>query len=198
MNRNYFLRRTFVAGLAGIGSNTIFAANFSRFSRPDDLRYTPCEEKVAFTRDWIQRFMSILDSETDASTREKIMMLCGKLCHRSSLERNNIQSPNKTMDEWIAILNNYCGEECARLNGNIVDYHFVKNGRGLRVDQGYCLCPILEDGPARISQTYCLCSIGYVKDMFEWATNKPVEKVELLESVRTGGKTCRFRILISQ
>lgn len=40
-----------------------------------------------------------------------------------------------------------------------------------------CFCPIINKIPAgKISSTYCNCSRGWVKELFEGAIEKPVEK----------------------
>jgi hypothetical protein len=47
--------------------------------------------------------------------------------------------------------------------------------------------------PADLSPTYCHCSVGYVAYLFERSIGRPV-RVELLESLRGGGKACRFAV----
>jgi len=44
--------------------------------------------------------------------------------------------------------------------------------------------------------TYCHRSVGYVAYMFERATGRPT-RVDLLESLRGGGKACRFAVQVS-
>ncbi|HQT92614.1 MAG TPA: DUF6144 family protein, partial [Candidatus Kryptobacter bacterium] len=61
---------------------------------------------------------------------------------------------------------------------------------------GYCLCPLVESGPEGLSGTYCDCSVGYVREMFRTYTGKAVS-VELLESLKRGGRTCRFGITVN-
>jgi hypothetical protein len=50
-------------------------------------------------------------------------------------------------------------------------------------------CPLTEKGPEGLSGLYCECSVGYVKYMIERVTGTTV-KVELLESLKRGGKGC--------
>jgi len=77
-----------------------------------------------------------------------------------------------------------------------VYFNYVGNPKGLKIADGYCLCPMLENGPPALSPTYCYCSVGYVGFMFhKLITGKPVQ-VELLESLRGGGKACRFKVII--
>jgi Family of unknown function (DUF6144) len=72
-------------------------------------------------------------------------------------------------------------------------FRYTQKLRGLKVADGYCLCPILEDAPKDVSATDCQCSVGYVRAIFEQGLGKPA-KVELAESVRRGGKGCNFTV----
>lgn len=63
------------------------------------------------------------------------------------------------------------------------------------LQDGYCMCPIVESGPPGLSPTFCYCSTGYVKEAFERHIGKPV-KVELLDSLKMEGKDCIFKLAI--
>jgi predicted hydrocarbon binding protein len=90
------------------------------------------------------------------------------------------------------------GEKEIRREGNIIYYQYGKahvSPYGLSIADGLCLCPLVESLDKTLSKTYCQCSAGYVKELFERLVGKPVE-VEVLESLRSGGKICRFKIEI--
>jgi predicted hydrocarbon binding protein len=81
-----------------------------------------------------------------------------------------------------------------RHEGSLVYFDYVGNPQtGVKVANGFCLCPLVEKGPEGLSGTYCECSIGYVNAMFEHVGGKSV-RVELLESLKRGGRGCRFKI----
>ena len=103
--------------------------------------------------------------------------------------------PAKTIPlyQFVSRVAQYVGPENARREGDVVYFNYKQNPDGLRLSDGYCLCPLVEDGPADLSATYCHCSVGYVAYLFEKNVGKPV-RVELLESVRRGGKACRFAV----
>lgn len=124
------------------------------------------------------------------------MELNGKACFLGSLEDQKVkkedikkQSPGKL----VSTINQYSGEEAASINGNTIVVSWNKNPAGLKISDGFCLCPLVENGPKELSKTYCHCSVGYVKEMFETYLKSPVQ-VELLESLRRGGKSCKFKI----
>ena len=152
---------------------------------------TPCDEKVKFTKDWIKRFMDILDDNLDEKTRRRIMEANGKACYLSHPKepRKEKMSPEVFVKEMAK----YVGKENCYKDGNNIYFRYTENPNGLKVSDGYCLCPMVEDGPENLSPTYCYCSVGYVSEMMNYYIGSPV-KVELLESLRTGGKSCRFVI----
>lgn len=96
------------------------------------------------------------------------------------------------------MLENYIKAAGARREGDVVYYEYgadATNPQGAGIKDGHCLCPLVESGPERLSPTYCQCSAGYVKERFERMTGTPV-KVEVLESLRMGGRICRFKITL--
>jgi hypothetical protein len=60
-----------------------------------------------------------------------------------------------------------------------------------------CYCYLLRNLPSdeKVSLTYCHCSEGFIKSYWEEVLGKPVG-VEILESVISGGKECRFAIYL--
>jgi hypothetical protein len=48
---------------------------------------------------------------------------------------------------------------------------------------------------AIVPGSYCYCSVGWVKEMFEQALERPVE-VKVEASIRRGDETCRLRVLL--
>ncbi len=157
---------------------------------------TPCEKKVDFAKSWVKRFMSVMDKNLDEETRKKIMESCGKECFcayngAATWPKKGIE----TVDQYLQQIGALFGKENAYREGNKIYYNYNQNPNGLKIADGYCLCPLTEDGPEGLSPTYCICSTGYVKEMFDRMMGKPV-KVELLESLRRGGKKCRFLIHI--
>jgi predicted hydrocarbon binding protein len=43
----------------------------------------------------------------------------------------------------------------------------------------------------QLPASYCLCSAGWVQEMFETVTGRPVH-VELIRSIKGGAPDCRF------
>jgi hypothetical protein len=205
MKRSEFCKNMITPGIVcgcalGLGSGDIFhsvpEAGKLLNTNPNE---TPCDEKMDFTQKWVKRFFEIVDQQLDSETRNTLMQLNGTACAKGAYgeltddEPATIEEIDKKIVEWQKNL----GEDNIYREGNTVYFNYVGNPKGLKISDGYCLCPMIENRPEKLSPTYCQCSVGYVKYMFErFITFRPV-KVELLESLRSGGKACRLSVSIN-
>jgi hypothetical protein len=155
---------------------------------------TTYEARAEFGQKWVARFMKVVDERLSEPEREALMVANGRACAAGAYGPPD-PSKTTTLDAFLAQLQTHVGEENAYRQGDTVFFNYVGNPDGLKVADGYCLCPLVEDGPEDLSPTYCHCSVGYVGYMFERAIGRPV-RVELLESLRGGGKRCRFAVRV--
>ncbi len=204
MKRSQFCSKFLTTGMAcgctlGLQSGDIFASlSPSRMDSHADQNETPCNEKIEFTQKWVKRFFEILDQQVDEETRKKLMRANGAACARGSYGEisDGKAATLEEIDEKIASWQRQIGKENIYRADNVVYFNYVGNPKGLKISDGYCLCPMIENGPVTISPTYCQCSVGYVQYMFQkLITFKPVQ-AELLESLRGGGKACRFKVMV--
>ncbi len=134
-----------------------------------------------FSSKWIRNLVDSLDKHLDLEVRVKLMELCGRACARggasraAALCRGNLDRLLYRLEEWIG-------------KGNV-----QREGDLVRVVYPRCFCPMVALGPSRLPDTYCFCSLGWMKEMFETVLKRPVE-VELHESIKRGGKCCRFTV----
>jgi hypothetical protein len=200
MERSEFFRKFLASGVAcGCAMRMQFHDTLSPRTEQGSLQEeTPCSEKMDFTHKWVKRFMEVLDQNLDKGTCQKLMQINGSLCAKGAygelgeLKQSSMDEIDATITKWQGGL----GRENIYREGNTVFFNYVGNPKGLKIADGYCLCPMLENGPQTLSATYCQCSVGYVSYMFQkLITGKPA-KVELLESLRGGGKACRFKVTI--
>jgi hypothetical protein len=200
MERSEFFRKFLASGVAcGCAMKLQFQDTLATKNSPGiNPEETPCSDKMEFTHKWIKRFMDVMDQNLDAATCQKLMQINGSLCAKGAygelndLKVSSLDEIDATIIKWQSGL----GKDNIYRIGNTVYFNYVGNPKGLKIADGYCLCPMLEDGPKTLSATYCQCSVGYVSFMFQkLITGKPV-KVELLESLRGGGKACRFKVTI--
>ena len=195
MNRKEFLVQitgygAAAAGLAAIAPCCAAAADVAApaAKAPDG---TPIDKRMAFAQTYIKRFMDALDHECDEATRTRLMQANGRACYLGA----GFKPFPGGLDAFIEQAKKWVGNNPPFIwrEGDIVYFNYVQNPDGLKVKDGWCLCPLVEKGPEGLSGTYCECSVGYVTEMFRQFTGKPV-RVELLESLKRGGKGCRFKI----
>lgn len=151
---------------------------------------TPDGKRVEWARVWARRFFDVLDQELDEPTRRRILQRNGEVCHQGA--RRGSKPRVVTIEEMVAAIAGEDGPESIRREGDVIFFTYMKRLGGVPV-AGHCLCPLVEDSPPGLSGTFCECSVGYVRDMFRTSLGRKV-KVDLLESLKRGGKACRFRI----
>ena len=162
----------------------------------DEAAAPPCEKKIEFVKGWVADFMSQMDARLDPATRARLMEANGRACFLGGHGAAPPPDPPIDVDRWVEGVRKYVGPENAWREGDVVHFKYVGNPRGLRVADGYCLCPIVEDGPATLSPTFCHCSVGYVSELFASGTGRKAS-VALADSLRRGGKECHFLIRLA-
>ena len=175
------------AGLLGCACGRAFALGLGQ----EEAEETPLSEKFDFAQTYVKRLFDILDRELDPATRARIVEEMGRACYEG-WAKGKAPKP-VTVDELVTSLKKRSGENLVRREGNVLYYGYASSPG---VANRRCLCPIVEKGPAGLSATYCQCSVGYVRTMFRGYLGKPVS-VELIESLKRGGKTCRFKITLA-
>ena len=204
MKRSDFSRSLLKSGIAcgcaiSLGPGMVLGKVMTSEINPAcDSKETSCDAKMEFTQKWVKRFFDIVDQQLDEETRNNLMISNGMACAKGAYGELTDDKPAtiEEIDTKIGAWQKTLGEENIYRNDKTVYFNYVGNPDGLKISDGYCLCPMIENKPEILSKTYCQCSVGYVKYMFQrYITFKPV-KVELLESLRSGGKACRFKVSI--
>ena len=218
MDRKQFLKRLFQAGLCGCGAAVGFGQNQrdTRQTPPPGDRSrseeswiadlekrmirgseTPDWRKVEKSQLWIRDLMEYTDAMIDQETRRKLFQACGRSCYTRAFG----VAPHEKVTAGIAkrfLLALQSRGYDVRQEGQktTIIYRYDRdhqNPWGLIMSDGFCMCPIVEDGPPGLSPTFCFCSTGYVGESFERRLGKPVT-VELLDSLKMGGKECVFKV----
>ncbi len=159
---------------------------------------TPAWRKVEFAELWVKRLMENMDEILDLDTKKILMQACGRSCYLHAFGVKDEKKPTpEALDNILAQFQRR-GDKEIRREGNTVYFQYglaETNPYGLRLQDGFCMCPLMESASQKISSTYCQCSAGYIKEMFGRFIDGPLE-VEVLETLRTGGKNCKFKIEI--
>ncbi len=175
MNRKEFLQQ---AGRIAFGT-----AGLVVLESPARAQSGQVEAKQKVVQDWIVSLLKNMDGALPESERIRIMEQCGRDCARRgaiSMARQH----QGDLDGLLSKLGGHLGPDNARRDGNKVFITYNK-----------CFCPLVGAGPERLSETYCHCSRGWLKEMLETVTGKPVE-VALKESIKRGASSCRFEALV--
>ena len=188
MKRNEFLKKTVQLGL-GAGSLLLVNGN-NTFAKPGNKESEKKAKKPGksaeeqFKENWVSTLMEKMDEQLDKEERSKLMQSCGRECARRSAIKL-AQSCRGNVKKMVDTLAKHLGEERNYIKGNSVYLEFDK-----------CECPLVQEGPDRLPRTYCECSKGWMSEMFETTSQKPV-KVEMLQTIKSGGPTCKFIIRLS-
>ena len=197
LNRQEFLQKTCVGLCACAAAVACPAADTVEMATVEVVApvapETPVAGRMQFAQKWVKQFFDVLDANVDEATRTRLMEANGKACYLASHKAASMPIP---LPDMVQRLQSSVGPENCRREGNVVYFNYVKNRNRLRIADGYCLCPLVEKGPEGLSGTYCQCSVGYVREMFESTTRRKAQ-VELLESLKRGGKACRFKITVA-
>ncbi len=189
MERKQFLKASLCLG-ALCGTGQVIAEEPGKAAAPPPAPPTPppaparpaaCEQTAEFARRWVRSFMEGLDVQLAEPQRIALMNARGRACARGGAVRL-AEKHKGNLDAFIAELASHVGPDGVRREGNVV-----------RVMYPTCYCPLVTDLKEPLSPTYCHCSVGWLKEMYETVTGKPVT-VEVLETVKRGGKACRFNV----
>jgi len=200
MNRKEFLRRSTqlgaCCGAALLPGANLFAQEQQPPAAPKPARAS-CDKRVTQGQDVIKRIVAQLDAKLDPSKAREIMETCGQICHDGAHSKAAEPPSPERVKGFLGWITKSFGPEAVRYEGDetVIAFKYVQNPQGLKVADGYCLCPIMEDAPKGVSRTYCYCSVGYVRQIFQNNLGKPVN-VELTDSVLWGGKSCDFSVRV--
>jgi hypothetical protein len=128
---------------------------------------------------WILTLLENLDAGVDGETRAKVLEACGRTCLPKALKAKARKLYEKAH-----------GRD-AFLDALSALWPAVKrDGEAVHVVYPQCYCSLLKGISGAVSPSFCLCSAGYVKELFEYVTGRPVT-VELESSIVRGGSECR-------
>lgn len=160
---------------------------------------TPDWAKVDKAESWIKSLVDNMDALLDEETKVALMKACGRSCYFNAFGVASAERPSAEKAERFLASLEKSGYAVER-GSDAITVHFgwagKQNPQGLSLKEGYCLCPLVESDVPGLSPTYCNCSAGYVQEAFARSTGMTVTSVEVLESVKRGGKDCRFKVIL--
>jgi len=211
MDRKQFMKQSLRAALGCCGAALAFGrdlreANGQSMSLTEDL--TRRIRDGAKSPDWrkmeeagwkFKAMMDHMDEMLDEETKVRILNACGRSCYTNAYGVADSRKPSPEQAETYLRYLEKAGYEVRREKDTITVFYgwsAKQNPYGLSMQEGYCMCPIVESGSPGMSKSYCNCSAGYVKEAIERGTGKSVLRVEVLESVLRGDRDCRFKVVM--
>ena len=149
------------------------------------------------TAEWVKNAMEKLDALVDEKTRVRIMQNCGYNCAKKNskvIERTVARRKKyASADEFLEAAQRkpMKGTRLTREGDTLYQFYTPQAfTRPMR-----CYCGLLRGLPNEetVSKTYCNCARGFVEKFWENVLGKPV-KVDLMQSVVSGDKECKFAI----
>ena len=172
MNRKEFM----VASGMGCWALALFGGAPARA----DAAATDAEKE--FVKNWMTDLFDAMYAELDEDAKVKVMAGCGKGCFNRHKFKTDIAADGKgNLDKLIEA---YHRNFEAWREGDKVHIRFGEVSK-------VCYCPAARFHPVRPNDMHCECTRATHQAIFETALGRPI-KVEIVESLRRGGKTCHF------
>ena len=181
MDRKTFLQKTLQMGLTGwiLFSGKLKAT--SPENKTDNSARNGDKMDSTFKEKWLKSLLKNMDEQLDETERMKLMESCGRDCARRQAIKI-AKSCKGDLDQFLKKLTSILGSGNVQKQKEIIHLKYSK-----------CYCHLVNKNIDRLSRTYCFCSRGWVMEMFETCTGKPV-RVELLKSIKQGHSHCHFTI----
>jgi hypothetical protein len=140
--------------------------------------------ETEFIKNWLADLMNVIDRDTDEPTKARLVGACGRACfERFDFKRNWAVEGRGDVEKLVTALQKNFD---VWRDGSVVHVRYGATSKG-------CYCPAARYRPAKQNDLHCYCSRGSHQAVWETALSRPVH-VEILESVRRGGKTCHFAV----
>ena len=190
MDRKQFLCRTLQLGLGSCALGALDgAAAGPLVARPADAAAAPPDELTKarmerdFVRNWVGDLLDGAEAELPRALQVKLMEACGRGCfRRHEFKRAIAEQGRGDVDRLIAAYRK--------------NFEVWRDGDAVHVRYGEvssrCYCPVVQERPGKTNDLHCECTRATHQSIFETALGRPVE-VEILETLRRGGRTCHFR-----
>ena len=146
-------------------------------------------EKAAWWNSAIER----LEEGVGSDKAIDIMKQCGQKCCGQGMRKiaKRLMSESKSMEEFLEKASNYEVKE------GEIEYK-LKDANTIIGTFNRCFCGQVKQTKVPFkNKTYCQCSAEFHKQFFKAALEKPIE-VELIQSIISGAKTCKFVIHLKE
>jgi hypothetical protein len=153
----------------------------------DKFSADQASDEPTFIENWLMDLLDSMEKTIDRETQVKIIEGCGRGCFiRHQFKRDIAEKGKGNLDNLI--------------KAYAQNYEIWRDGDEVHIRYGEissrCYCPVVQNIPAKPGDLHCECTRSTHQAMFETALGRPMH-VEIVESLRRGGKTCHFRVDVS-
>lgn len=183
MKRKEFLQKSLQSGLgccALLAFDQVSTLGSSAPNPTDEVSQVQREKE--FIQNWLSDLLDTMDTELDEKTKVKLMEGCGRGCFRRYQFKQDIAAQGKGNLEKLI--------EAYKKNFEIWQENNLVHIRYGVVSQG-CYCPAARYRPPKSHDLHCECTRTTHQTIFEKALDRPF-RVDVVETLRRGGKTCHF------
>lgn len=185
MNRKEYIKKTLHCGICAGALLAVDKSAFSAAWAPsgaDDCTAQVREKE--FVQNWLADLLKAMENTLDRETCIALIEQCGKACYNRYSFKQDIAAQGS--GDLVKLIEAY------KKNFEIWQDDESVHIRYGEVSSG-CYCPAAKYRPATPNDMHCECTRMTHQTIFETALQRPF-KVDILESVRRGGKTCHFLV----
>jgi len=184
MDRKEFLTKSVKLGLCSSAVFALGLEDLTAAARTPDEKFDRLKDEKDFMANWLNDLLDTIDTSLSEDEKVKLMAGCGQGCFRRHQFKVDIANKGK-------------GDLAKLLEAYKENFEVWRDGDTVHVRYGEvsdrCYCPVAHNVPAKPHDFHCECTRATHEAIFEAALDRPF-KVEILESLRRGGKTCHFLI----
>jgi hypothetical protein len=173
-------RKDFFKAGMGCCAFALFEGHAPAQNQSEELAQLQREKQ--FIENWLADLLDTMESVLDEKTRVKLMEGCGRGCFRRHQFKQDIAAQGKGSLEKLI--------EAYKKN-----FQVWQDDEGVHIRYGevakQCYCPAARNRAPKPNDLHCECTRSTHQTVFETALGRPL-KVDILETLRRGGKTCHF------
>jgi hypothetical protein len=173
-------RKEFLATSLKLGCCAFIPVSAGTFQSTE----APKDPEKEFIMNWLTDLLDTIDAETDEATKITLMAGCGRGCFRRHQFKKDIAA--RAAGDLEKLIEAYKKNFEIWRDGNRVHIRYGEVSRR-------CYCPVVQKRPAKPNDMHCNCTRATHQAIFEEALGRPF-KVEIVETLRRGGKTCHFAV----
>jgi hypothetical protein len=187
MDRKQFLQQSIQCGL-GCCAFWAFDATKPRLNAaPSAEEPSQAERERDFLRGWLVDLLDAMDAQLERPAQVKLMEATGRGCFRRYQFKQDIAAQGG-------------GDLQKLIEAYKKNFEIWKEGERVHIRYGetskQCYCPAANYRPSKSNDIHCECTRATHQTIFETALGRPF-KVDILETLRRGGKTCHFVVNLS-